>query len=113
MKNDKGRLIQKFDRFCVHEIHCRSRGLSENCANVTQLDAIVRNTFKNKLSSSKMNPENLMYSRFCCCITELCNTMSREEIGELFNITAGASKKLFDIFSSCFVTLLVSFHIPL
>ena len=56
--------------------------------NVTELDPIVRSTFKRKLIASKYNPDNLLHSRFCCCSEDLCNSMTQEEIVTLFNITA-------------------------
>lgn len=83
-------LIHFYDRFCVHEQHCRHRGLNPNsdCLNVHDLDPIVRNTFYEKLRRERLDRRRLKYSRFCCCNNkDKCNDLSAESITQLYNIS--------------------------
>lgn len=88
-KNDT--IVQKIDRFCLHIQHCVLRGIGNHCVDFYSLDEAVQETFKKKLNDNRIYADNLMHSRFCCCSQDLCNTMSPQELFELFNVTSSAS----------------------
>lgn len=90
------RLLQFYDRFCVHQQQCSDRGLFDGqCVQLEDLDPVVRRTFRNKLKAQQLEPAQLVHTRFCCCSEERCNAMGAREVLELFNVTSSAAAKIF------------------
>ncbi len=92
--NASGRLAHHFDRFCAPAEHCEQRGFDENCKDVTELDEAVRRTFYKKLNEELFDPKQLVYSLFCCCRGQRCNSLGGRLVARRFNVTATASGHL-------------------
>ncbi|KAH7729551.1 hypothetical protein AAVH_03026 [Aphelenchoides avenae] len=61
------RLLQYYDRFCIHPQHCENRGLVDGqCLQLEDLDPLVRRTFRSKLKQQQLEPAQLVHTRFCC-----------------------------------------------